>query len=81
MSRHKPGQRMIQHPIAIYTIARTAARIWHVPILSGLTQIQLYYLLFSDLPGFSKSEASRSTGTGNTIMLVFSVEMLDNVCK
>jgi hypothetical protein len=67
--------------IAIYTIARTAARIRHVPILSGLVQILSYYLLFSDLAAFSRTGASRSTGRGNTITVVFSVEMAVNVCK
>ena len=75
------GSGGISIPIAIYTIARTATRIWHVPVLSGLTQTVLYYLPFSDLPAFSNTGASRSTGRGNTIMVVFSVEMLDNVCK
>ena len=81
MRRQSPGQRRISIPIAIYTIAGTAARIWHVPISSGLMQILSYYLLFSDLADFSRTGASRSTGRGNTITVVFSVEMLDRVCK
>jgi hypothetical protein len=81
MCRQSPWQRENQHPTAIYTIARTAAQIWHDPILSGLTQTVSYYLPLSGLPAFSNTAANRSTGRGNTITVVFSVEMLDNVCR
>jgi len=81
MCRHNPGQQMIQHPYQdlIYHWNRRPDSA--CPSFIRTAQILSYYLLFSDLPAFSRTGASRSTGRGNTIMVVFSVEMLDRVCK